>query len=317
MVVAKPQRVLVWGLPESQEAFEYFSNIDWCRHLLSTPGLHLFKLDYQNRKAHGWDPVVSGILARRDAGGIQHFLSTLGAPGTFPPLDTRLNAASAYGIRPALSATAEALRNKMRVLITDQSRCLTGVPKSLEPPNIGNEDPFPQHVNFYALGTDLAGIPHTVHGGVIALLIDSAFAQLGFMHADPHVQFYSAFTNVRFLRPLIIPPPTPQQQKEQQDYNAYWSHLVSGAATVVNSTDNSSSGSTIVEDGYRHVPGDIYGKPLGRGIATVIVRAQIDSLATKEGESKLHVLAQVETEGGIVCAIGEGLLLERIWKSSL
>ncbi|KAK7964309.1 hypothetical protein PG996_008002 [Apiospora saccharicola] len=315
MVVAKPQRVLVWGLPESQEAFEYFSNIDWCRHLLSTPGLHLFKLNYQNRKAHGWDPVVSGILARRDAAGIQHFLSTLGAPGTFPPLDTRLNAASAYGLRPALSATTEALQNKMRVLITDQSRCLMGVPKSLEPPTIDNEDPFPQHVNFYALGTDLAGIPHTVHGGIIALLIDSAFAQLGFMHADPHVQFYSAFTNVRFLRPLIIPPPAPRQQKEQQEYSKYWSHLVSGAATVVNSPNRSSSGSTIVGDD-RHVPVELFGQP-GGGMATVIVRAQIDSLATKEGESKMHVLAQVETEGGVVCAIGEGLLLERIWKSNL
>ncbi|KAK7912116.1 hypothetical protein PG985_014597 [Apiospora marii] len=310
MVVARPQRILEWG-PESLEALDYFSNIDWCRHLLSTPGIHLFKCDYANRKAHGWDPVVSGLLARRDAAGIQHFLSALAAPGALPPLETRLNAASAYGLRPALSATSEALRNRMRVLITDQSK----VPRPLKP-DIGNDDPFPQHVNFYALGADLAGIPHTVHGGVIALLIDSAFAQLGFVHAHPRVQFYSAFTNVRFLRPLMIPPSTPQQQKEQQEYNAYWSHLVSGAATLANSPESSAGGST-QGGGDNHAPGGVFGQNRGGDIANVIVRAQIDSLATKQGDAKMHVLAQVETDDGKVCAIGEGLLVEKMWKSNL
>lgn len=314
MVIAIPQRILAWE-PESQEALEYFSNIDWCRHLLSTPGIHLFRCDYVNRKAHGWDPVVSGILARRDAAGIQHFLSALAAPGTFPPLETRLNAAAALGMRPALSATSEALRNRMRVLAANLSKAPKGIHK---PPRLefGSDDPFPQHVNFYALGAGLAGIPHTVHGGVVALLIDSAFAQLGFVHADPRVQFYSAFTNVRFLRPLVIPPPTPQQQKEQQEYDMYWSHLVSGTATLVNSSD-SSSGNTVVDGGDRHAPGGIFRPSGGGGVATVIVRAQIDSQATKEGHAKMRVLAQVETEDGKVCALGEGLLVEKIWKSNL
>lgn len=315
MVVAKPQRILAWE-PESQEAFEHFSNIDWCRHLLSTPGIHLFKCDYVNRKAYGWDPVVSGILAGRGAAGIQHFLSALAAPGTFPPLDTRLNAASAYGIRPALSAASEVLRNRTRLLMMNESKIRTGIPQPPKP-QVWNDDPFPQHINFYSIGADLAGIPHTVHGGIVTLLVDSAFAQLGFVHADPHVQFYSAFTNVRFLRPLLIPPPGPQQQKEQQDYDADRSHLVSGTATVANSTHSSLSGSTKIGGNY-HGPGDgLFGNSAGSGMATVIVRAQIDSLVTKEGEAKMHVLAQVETAGGMVCAIGEGLLIEKVWKSNL
>jgi len=49
----------------------------------------------------------------------------------------------------------------------------------------------------------------------------------------------------------------------------------------------------------------------------VIVRAQIDSNNTKEGDDAMRVLAQVETDGGTVCAIGEGLVVERVWKSRI
>ncbi|KAK6836789.1 hypothetical protein PG987_007284 [Apiospora arundinis] len=152
----------------------------------------------------------------------------------------------------------------------------------------GTTNPFPQHVNFYTIGADLTGIPQTVHGGVIAMLIDSAFAQLGFVHSGPRGQFYSGFTNVRFLRPLIVSElPSPKQRQQAQDQ--------SDRGSVGSSSSVGSLGS----------------------VANVVVRAQINSIATKEGDNKMHVLAQVETDGGIVCAIGEGLVVEKVWKGKL
>ncbi|KAK6859202.1 hypothetical protein PG995_005055 [Apiospora arundinis] len=260
MVVAAPQRILAWE-PESAEALQYFHSIDWCRHVLNMPGLLQFKCDYQNRKTNGWDPVVSGVLARPDIAGVRYFLSAIADPDTFPPLDHPLN------------------NNKAPFAST---------PRPDQYNENGTTNPFPQHVNFYTIGADLTGIPQTVHGGVIAMLIDSAFAQLGFLHSDPRGQFYSGFTNVRFLRPLIVPElPPPEQRQQARDQS-----------------DRGSVGS----------PSSV--GSLG-GVANVVVRAQIDSLATKEGDNKMHVLAQVETDGGIVCAIGEGLVVEKVWKGKL
>ncbi|KAK8116418.1 uncharacterized protein PG998_004699 [Apiospora kogelbergensis] len=251
MVVACPQRILAWK-PESDEALEYFCSIDWCRDILVTPGLDLFKCDYVHRKHLGWDPVVSGILARRDVAGVRHFLSSIVRPGVLPPLNQSRNMSSHH-------------------------------------PSPGN--PFPQHINFYTIGADLAGIPNTAHGGIIALLIDSVFAQLGFLHSNLQKQFYSSFTNVRFLRPLILPK----------------SPAVALRKTTMFGSESNTSDAKPSSSDTRH---------LG-GVATVIVRAQIDSIKTKEGDDKMHVFAQVETGGGMVCAVGEGLIVEKIWKSRL
>ncbi|KAK8079196.1 hypothetical protein PG994_003003 [Apiospora phragmitis] len=265
MVLAKPQRILAWE-PESEEAFEYFSTIHWYRrHLITYPELRPFKVDYANRKAHGWDPVVSGLLARPDAAGIRHFLSTLADPGQLPQLDHPLNAAQALGLTATTGGDVDRV-NKTRLYA------------ATVPPTPPGPNPFPQHVNFYTLGADLAGIP------------TPAFAQLGFVHADPRGQFYSAFTNVRFLRPIIIPPApalttTTTQQQQQQQQGSPLSSAAAAATVVGGNQSDSGQG----------------------GVANVIVRAQIDSIATKEGDDKMHVMAQVETEGGVICAIGGGL----------
>ncbi|KAK8859222.1 Verlamelin biosynthesis protein B [Apiospora arundinis] len=267
MVVAAPQRILAWE-PESAEALQYFQSIDWCRHVLNAPGLLQFKCDYQNRKTNGWDPVVSGILARPDIAGVRYFLSAIADPDTFPPLEHPLN------------------NNKAPFAST---------PRADQHNENGTFNPFPQHVNFYTIGSDLTGIPQTVHGGVIAMLIDSAFAQLGFVHSDPHGQFYSGFTNVRFLRPLIVP-----------DTSTIQPPLASETArSVGNQRDSGHANlSPLMSDTLV-------------GVANVIVRAQINSIATKEGDMKMHVLAHVETGCGTVCAIGEGLVVEKVWKSTL
>ncbi|KAK8030071.1 hypothetical protein PG993_011362 [Apiospora rasikravindrae] len=299
MGTAKPQRILAWE-PESKEALQYFCSIPWChRLLLSDSALRPFKVDYMNRTVHGWDPVVSGLLARPDAAGIRCFLSTLTEAGNFAQLDHPKSAAKGYGKTPE-----ETSPNHLRL-----------TPASKPTPQQTN--PFPQHVNFYAIGADLAGVPNTAHGGVIALLVDSICGQIGLVHSGPRGQFYSAYTNVRFLRPLIIPPSMQKtiaqkqrnhpRQNQEHDHNRRSSPL-SSAATAVVGDSRSDNG----EDDDSRVAGSD-----GGGVVNLIVRAQIDSQATKEGDNKIYVLAQVETENGVVCAIGESLIIEKIWKSNI
>ncbi|KAK8062261.1 hypothetical protein PG997_014358 [Apiospora hydei] len=312
MVTAEPQRILEWR-PESQEAFNYFHSIDWCRELLQfIPGLRHFRVDYENRKARGWDPVVSGILAHPYAAGVRHFLSTLADAKTFARLDSPQNANRVYGTHQEPRPITDDFLNHVHLV-----PAFVPIPEEI--------NPFPQHINFYTLGADLAGAPDLAHGGVIGLLIDSIFTQIGFVHADPHAQFYIDSIFVRFLRPLIIPPApqnttSPQQDHMQQDSmqqdhmqqdhddGQYSSPLSSAAVTVV--------GDSLSVKGVEHRNGAAAGSIGGGGVVNVIVRAQIDGFATKEGEAKMCVLAQVETEGGVVCAIGEGVLMER-WRSPL
>lgn len=182
MVVQEPQNILAWE-PESTAALQYFESTAWCGELLRQPELRLFCVQYEGRKPRGWDPVVHGLLAERnttgesEGEGVLHFLS-----GMLVPTDTTTTAIPALdsvggGPAPALYGGG-----------------------ARRPHNA-----FPQHVNFYALGRGVAGHLRTVHGGVLALLVDSAFAQLGFVHGRPGTRFYSAYTNTRFVRPVMLP----------------------------------------------------------------------------------------------------------------
>lgn len=233
MVVQELQNILAWE-PESTEAVRHFESTAWCSGLLCQPELRLFRVQFAGRKAQGWDPVISGLLAEpgTKGEGVRHFLSGMlvptGAAATTAP---DLDSAGAAGPAPPLYGGG-----------------------ARRPHN-----PFPQHVNLYALGPGLAGHPRTVHGGVLALLVDSAFAQLGHVHGRPGTRFYSAYTNTRFVRPIVLP-----------------------------------------DDGA----------PPGAGV-DVVVRAQVDSRRTREGDRKIFVFARVEGEGGVVFATGEGLLIER------
>ncbi|KAK7959429.1 uncharacterized protein PG986_004283 [Apiospora aurea] len=298
MVTAEPQRILEWR-PESQEAYTYFRSIDWCRDLLLfIPGLRQFRVDYVNRKAHGWDPVVSGILAQPFAAGVRYFLSTLAGAKTFARLDSPQNANRVFETRHEPRPITDDFLNHLHLV-----PAFASIPEQI--------NPFPQHINFYPLGADLAGAPDIAHGGVIDLLIDSIFTQIGFVHADPHAQFFIDSIFVRFLRPLRIPQApqnttSSQQDHMQQDHydRQSSSPLSSAAVTVVGGSWN--------DKGVEYRNGGADGSIGGGGVANVIVRAQIDAFATMEGEAKICVLAQVEAEGGVVCAIGEGVLMERL-----
>ena len=175
MVVKEPQNILAWE-PESVAALRYFESKAWCGGLLRRPELRLFRVRYAGRKQRGWDAVVHGLLAEPPApcAGVRHFLSgTMVSTG---------------------AATAPAL--------DDGAAC----PAPLYGGGARRpHSPFPQHVSFYTLGPGLAGHPRTVHGGVIALLVDSAFAQLSFVHGRPGTRFYSAYTNTRFVWPRSAP----------------------------------------------------------------------------------------------------------------
>ena len=236
MVVQEPQNILAWE-PESAAALRHFESTAWCGKLLRQPGLRLFRVQYDRRKPRGWDPVVHGLLAEPAATGegVRHFLSGMLVPATAAPA---LDRAGAAGPEPLYGGGARRPHN-----------------------------PFPQHVSFYALGPGLAGHSRTVHGGVIALLVDSAFAQLGFVHGRPGTRFYSAYTNTRFARPVLLP--------------------------------------YVAADGEDRRMEDVPG-------VDVVVRAQVDSRRTREGDRKIFVLARVEGEDGVVYATGEGLLIEKV-----
>lgn len=207
MVHKIPHAILSWD-PESEESYAHFYSIPWTSRILSAPGVRCMRCAYRHRLPLGWDPVANGVL-RKPApvlasefsfggeGGIIHYLSAIGPPDVSPMLwdsssdDEAQIDLGTIGIYSALTGSRPG----------PQSQASEGFKVD-----------FPQHLDFYTLTSSLTGLPNTLHGGITALLIDSAFAKLGMMHASalvnsyagPEGQFYSAYTNVAFQRPIVL-----------------------------------------------------------------------------------------------------------------
>ncbi|KAI1336114.1 hypothetical protein F5Y15DRAFT_219331 [Xylariaceae sp. FL0016] len=80
-----------------------------------------------------------------------------------------------------------------------------GLRKDGGPEVDGGEDrsPYPAHIDLFTLGPALNGIPSTLHGGVLTLLVDACCGRVGYMHRDAGGQAYTKYTNTRFLRPAM------------------------------------------------------------------------------------------------------------------
>ncbi|KAI1769362.1 HotDog domain-containing protein [Hypoxylon sp. FL1150] len=66
------------------------------------------------------------------------------------------------------------------------------------------QEAYPVHLELYTLSSSLCGVPRRVHGGVICLLFDGATAMAAIAHQDPDDSRATAYTNVRFLKPVMI-----------------------------------------------------------------------------------------------------------------
>lgn len=199
MVETRPHAVLSWEA-ESTEAHAHFNSIPWIFLLLCTPTVRCVRCAYRYRLSPGWDPVVNGILRGAKPApssemsasrGILHYMSAIAEPRTFTTLSPVINE----------DIPERAGTDGFYAALTQQVQ-----------PGSKLLGEFPQHLDFYNLTSSLNGLPSTLHGGITTLLIDSAFAKLGMMHATPLLnpyegsegQFYSAYTNVTYLRPIVM-----------------------------------------------------------------------------------------------------------------
>jgi acyl-coenzyme A thioesterase PaaI-like protein len=96
-------------------------------------------------------------------GGVLHYASVLAPPHTFPSLDA------------------------------DQCTASHSKP----------ENAYPIHIDLFHLGPKLRGVPFTIYGGVLALLADGVLGKTAYMHRNPKKQVVTAYTNIRFVKPLL------------------------------------------------------------------------------------------------------------------
>ncbi|XDG05543.1 hypothetical protein ABKA04_005158 [Annulohypoxylon sp. FPYF3050] len=61
---------------------------------------------------------------------------------------------------------------------------------------------FPIHIDIFALGTDLHAYPRTIYGGILTLLADGVCGKAAYMHRDLEMPGYTAYTNVKFAKPV-------------------------------------------------------------------------------------------------------------------
>ncbi|KAI1085036.1 hypothetical protein F5B20DRAFT_125202 [Whalleya microplaca] len=195
MVVTTPHSILSWT-PESAADLEHFCSVPWLGELIALPGVRPYKTDSpvrppgskgEGNKDGGADPVLDGFMARPD--GVRRHVTLLAQSGALPEALER-------GIMME-GRTRGGDGQKQGEGQGDRRRGLEEEKEAKSP------NPFPTHLDILTLGPSLHGIPHTLHGGVLTLVLDAVCGRAGFMHRDPARQVYTAYTNVAFARPVI------------------------------------------------------------------------------------------------------------------
>ncbi|KAI0482606.1 hypothetical protein GGR56DRAFT_620765 [Xylariaceae sp. FL0804] len=170
MVGVEVQSILRWE-PDSQTDYEYFRRIPWCDRTISLPGVRAYKGTIPIGTTRGMDPVIHGFMMGE--GGILHSVSLLAEPNVFPEL-------GATSMSPTVHDPAR--QSKQQPVVTSG---------------------YPTHIDIFHLGPALHGVPRTIYGGVLALLADGVCGKTAYMHRDPKLQVYTAYTSVRFAKPLV------------------------------------------------------------------------------------------------------------------
>ncbi|GAW17949.1 hypothetical protein ANO14919_074180 [Xylariales sp. No.14919] len=177
MVAVTVHNVLAWE-PESEADLRFFESIPWCARILNSPGVSAYRVDFHYRTERGMDPVIHGFMFR--GRGILKYNSFLADVGALRPHDPKQSVEIDPG---SLVSCASHLEVQSAVDISKSQ--------------------YPVHIDIFTLGQDLPGFPRTIHGGVIALLADGLCARVAHMHRDPANQIYTAYTNTRFIKPMI------------------------------------------------------------------------------------------------------------------
>ncbi|KAI1495925.1 hypothetical protein F5X99DRAFT_94948 [Biscogniauxia marginata] len=266
-MVTTPHGIQAWE-PESAADLAHFHSIPWCAAILSRPGVRPYRNSLPGGPAgRGCDPLLGGFMARGTDGVLRH-ASLLAEPGVFPDLDRDRDRDSRNGEGTTASSSSP----------PSSSREHQQQHANSNNSNTSSGNPFSQHLDLYTLGPALHGVPRTLHGGVLCMLLDASCGRAGFMHRgrdgdgdgdDPgEMGAYTSYTNTRFLRPGVM------------DGDG-------GTLTVLVRTQVSARLSLMLGDGKR------------RG---------------GKGREKMTVLGSVEGEGGKVFAVAESEIVEKAWK---
>ncbi|KAI0179562.1 hypothetical protein GGR52DRAFT_570441 [Hypoxylon sp. FL1284] len=229
MPVKESHAILSWTPADEQAVahLEQYRLVPWLADVINLDGVRPYTADLLAGVTTATKPGLDPVLGGILArdGGVSRHICLMAAPGVLPPVGRKMRGRGAAKL------------------------------------NI--EDDF--HLDILTLGLALQGIPHTLHGGVLTMLVDAICGRVGLMHRDPRGQTYSGYTNVRFLRPIMASSvPTNGSQAEE---------------------------------------------------VTVLVRTQISAEKTRGG--RMVVRASIEGEGGVVYAVGESLVVEKVWKARL
>jgi acyl-coenzyme A thioesterase PaaI-like protein len=202
MVTNSPHSILEWK-PESKSALEYYQSVPWCAQIISDPRIRPYRADYPNRPSPvGSDPFLHGILSRE--GGLSRYLSFMAEAGVFPALDLDTERDPVARGREATSGTLDKTNTKTQFPLPSRPILSASPTPDLPSPFPGlPENPYPIHLDFYTFGPATHGIPNTIHGGALTAILDGVLGKVAFLHRSPKAQIYSAYTNVRFLKPLV------------------------------------------------------------------------------------------------------------------
>ncbi len=180
-MVGKPVHSILSWEPESREDLKYFRTIPWCSKIVSSPNIRPYQVTSPLRCDRGPDPVIHGFMFRQ--GGVLRHASLLADPGTIPSLHVV--------DKPVIGGPGEEK--------PDQNTRLASLETTAE-------EEYPVHVDIFTFGDSLQAVPGTIHGGVLTLLADGVCGKTAWMHRDPLKQVYTAYTNVRFIKPLLFGP---------------------------------------------------------------------------------------------------------------
>ncbi|KAI0012537.1 hypothetical protein F4779DRAFT_614507 [Xylariaceae sp. FL0662B] len=221
MVTTTPQSIRAWK-PESAADLAHFRSVPWLADVIDRPGVRAYQMESPVRPnpgdppgRAGVDPVLDGTLAGVDAVR-RHVTLLAGTPEAAP----RVASAGAAVKRGDLWCSGLSLRGSSAGAgagTDDDNRTGDNSNKRGGPgekaqrqqekgEEKGEENAFPTHLDVVTLGAALSGVPRTLHGGVMTLLLDAVCGRVGYMHRDPRGQVYTAYTNVTFARPLIYGP---------------------------------------------------------------------------------------------------------------
>ncbi|KAI0533360.1 hypothetical protein GGR58DRAFT_521612 [Xylaria digitata] len=178
MVPATVHSILAWE-SESEADLHFFQNIPWCAEIINMPGVRAYRGDYPPRRERGMDPVIHGFMFRE--GGVLRYSSFLAEPGVLPAPDAN----QAKGLPSG------------KFVPTPSQQELSSVVTALQ-------GEYPIHIDILTLGQGLYGFPRTIHGGILCLLADGICGKAAFMHRNPANQMYTAYTNTRFIKPMVI-----------------------------------------------------------------------------------------------------------------